>query len=137
MATVQQPAPRAGTRTDLVTAVILVVGVTQLATGALALIAPGAFYDLFAGYPPENEHFVMDLGSWQIALGAIALYGARRADWSLTLLGFLAVQYVLHTIPHVLHAGDSDPGWHGAYGMATQAFRPVVLIALFLRERAR
>ncbi|HEX2084652.1 MAG TPA: hypothetical protein VHF89_03140 [Solirubrobacteraceae bacterium] len=137
MATVQEPAPRAGTRADAVTLVLLLVGAIQVATGILALAGPGAFYDAIAGYPPQNDHFVMDLGSWQIALGAITLYGARRADWRLPLLGFLALQYVLHTIPHALHAGDSDPEWHGVFGLVAQALGALLLAGLFLRERAR
>ena len=41
----------------------------------------------------------MDLGSWQIALGAIAVYGARRPDWRVPLLGLVGLQYLLHAIP--------------------------------------
>ena len=137
MATVQQPAPRAGARADIVTVVIVVVGVTQVLTGALALLVPGTFYDLVAGYPPQNDHFLMDLGSWQLALGAIALYGARRPEWRTPLLGFLALQYILHTIPHALHVNDSDPDWHGVFGLSAQLFGSLVLAGLFLRESRR
>ena len=136
MATLQEPA-RANARADLVTIALVVVGVTQVATGILALVGPGAFYDLIAGYPPENEHFLVDLGSWQLALGAIALYGARRPYWRTPLLGFLALQYILHTIPHALHVNDSDPEWHGVFGLTAQLFGSLVLAGLFLRERAR
>ena len=136
MATVQEPA-RATARADVVTTVLIVVGVQQVATGLLAFVAPGAFYDVIASYPPQNDHFVMDLGSWQVALGAIALYGARRAEWRLPLLGFLALQYALHTVPHILHVDDADPGWHGVFGLGTQAFGALLLAALFVRERAR
>ena len=138
MATAREPAPpRAGTRVDLVTAVILVVGVTQVASGLVALVAPGAFYDLVAGYPPENRHFIKDLGSWQIGLGALALYGARRADWRVPLLGLLGLQYVLHTISHVIDAGRADPSWHDPFALITQGLGAVLLTVLFLRERAR
>ena len=137
MATVQEPVPGAGARTDLVGAVLLVVGVTQVATGVLAFLAPGAFYDLAAGYPPENHHFLMDLGSWNTALGAIALYGARRAEWRTPLLGFLALQYVLHTVAHVVDVDESDPAWQGPFAVVTQGLGAVVLTALFVRERGR
>ncbi len=137
MATVQQPAPRAGARPDIATLVLVVVGVTQLVTGVLAFFVPGTFYDVVAGYPPQNDHFLMDLGSWQLALGAIALYGARRPAWRTPLLGFLALQYILHTIPHALHVEDSDPQWHGVFGLAGQLFGSLVLTAVFLRERTR
>ncbi|HEV2815172.1 MAG TPA: DUF4345 family protein [Solirubrobacteraceae bacterium] len=137
MTTLQEPAPRAGARADVVPLVLVVVGVTQVAAGLLAFLAPGAFYDLVAGYPPENSHFLKDIGSWNLALGGLALYGARRADWHVPLLGFLALQYVVHTISHVIDAGESDPGWHSTFALITQGFGAVVLVALVLRERAR
>lgn len=136
MAIAQEPA-RATSRADLVTIVLVVVGVTQIATGVLAFFAPGAFYDLAAGYPPENHHFLMDVGTWNLALGGIALYGARRPEWRTPLLGFLALQYVFHTAAHVIHVDDSDPGWHGPVAVVTQGLLAVALVALFLRERAR
>ena len=137
MATLQQPAPRAQSRADVVAIVLAVVGVLQLATGLLAFFAPGAFYDLIASYPPENDHFLKDLGSWNLALGAIALYGARRADWRLPLLGFLALQYGVHAISHVIDVDQADPQWQGTFGLVGQVFGTAVLAALFLRERAR
>ena len=121
----------------MIRAVLLVVGVSQLAVGVLAFVAPGAFYDLLAGYPPENHHFLMDIGSWNVALGAIALYGAGRPDWHVPLLGFLALQYVLHTIAHIVDVGDADPEWQGVFALVTQGFGAAVLIALFVKERAR
>ena len=137
MATVHQPAPRAGERSDVVTLVLVVVGVTQLATGAMAFFAPGTFYDLVAAYPPQNDHFLKDLGSWNVALGAIALYGARRPEWRTPLLGFLALQYVFHSVSHVIDVNESDPAWQGPFALVTQGLGAVVLTALFLRERAR
>ena len=137
MATVQQPAPPARTRADVVTVVLFVVGVQQLATGVLAFVAPGTFYDVLAGFPPQNDHFVMDLGSWMIALGAIALYGARRESWRAPLLGLLALQYGLHTVPHVLHVDDAQETWQGWFALVALAAGALLLAGLFLRERAR
>ena len=132
----QEPA-RATTRADVVTIVLVVVGVQQLATGVTALLAPGTFYDVVAAYPPQNDHFLMDLGSWMIALGAIALYGARRAEWRAPLLGLLALQYALHTIPHVLHVDDAKEAWQGWFALISLALAALLLFGLFLRERKR
>ncbi|HEX8086097.1 MAG TPA: hypothetical protein VF529_17520 [Solirubrobacteraceae bacterium] len=137
MATVREPAARTTAGTDLVAAVLIVAGVTQILVGVLALFAPGAFYDLLASYPPENRHFLKDLGSWQIALGAIAIYGARRADWRVPLLGLIGLQYLLHTGAHVVDAGDAEEGWQDAVAIVTQGLGAVLLLGLFLRERAR
>jgi len=129
--------PRARAGTDLVTVVLAVVGPAQVLPGLLAFLAPGAFYDALAGYPPENDHFIRDLGSWQIALGAAALYGARRAAWRVPLLGLLALQYGLHAVSHVIDVGDTDPGWQGPFALVLQVAGFAVLAALFAREERR
>jgi uncharacterized protein YjeT (DUF2065 family) len=137
MATSQQPAPPASASTDVVTVVLVIVGATQVLVGLLAFFAPSAFYDLIASYSPENDHFLKDLGSWQIGLGALTLYGARRPDWRLPLLGFLALQYSLHTVAHVVDAGDAEEDWQDAFAIVTQGFGALLLVGLFLRERSR
>jgi hypothetical protein len=120
----------------MIRAVLLVVGVSQLAVGVLAFFAPGAFYDLIASYPPENGHFLKDIGSWNVALGAIALYGAGRPDWHVPLLGFLALQYGLHTVSHIIDLNEAEEDWQGWFALLTQGLGAIVLSALFLRERA-
>ena len=130
-------APAHRSRTDLADVALLVVGTTQVALGALAFLAPGTFYDLIASYPPDNAHFLKDVGSWQVALGAAALYAARRPAWRVPMLGILAIQYTLHTISHLIDVDVPDPAWQGTFALVTQAFGAVVLVALFLRERAR
>ena len=133
MATTAPRREHAGT--DLVTVVLVVVGLAQLLPGLLAFFAPGAFYDALAGYPPRNDHFLRDLGSWQIALGAIALYGARRQAWRAPLLGLLALQYLLHAISHLINVNDTDPAWQGPFALALQVLGFLALAGLFLRER--
>jgi hypothetical protein len=38
--------------------VLLVLGLAQVVPGIVAFVAPGAFYDALAAYPPENDHFL-------------------------------------------------------------------------------
>ena len=137
MATVQEPAPRARSGTDVVGAVLIVAGVTQIITGVTALLAPGVFYDVIASYPPENEHFLMDLGSWQIALGAVAVYGARRPEWRVPLLGLVGLQYLLHAVPHLIHVDDPEEGWHGPFALIAQLLGAGLLLGLVAREVRR
>lgn len=125
----------ARTRADLTTTVLLVVAAAQLLPGLLAFLAPGAFYDLLAPYPPENAHLSKDLGAWQIALGAAALIAARRPDWRVPMLGVLALQYGLHTVSHAIDADVSDPAWNGPAVLALQAVATAVLLALLVKER--
>ena len=121
----------------MIKAVLVVAGLAQLLPGLLAFVAPGAFYDALAGYPPENHHFITDLGSWQIALGVAALYAATRVEWQVPMLGILTLQYALHAVSHVIDVGDSDPAWQGPFALVAQLVGVVVIGGLFVRERAR
>ena len=130
------PAPRAHApaRADLTTLVLYAVAAAQLLPGVLAFVAPGAFYDLLGPYPPQNDHFVKDLGSWQIALGAAALVAARRASWRAPMLAVLAVQYGLHTVSHAIDVGGTDPAWNGPVTLALQALITLVLVVRLAKE---
>jgi hypothetical protein len=116
---------------------LLLVALGQLLPGIIAVLAPGAFYDLLAGYPPENHHFIRDVGSWQIALGLLALVALRRREWRVPALGILAVQFILHTVSHIIDVSNADPSWQGPFALITEAIGAVVLTALFLREARR
>jgi hypothetical protein len=128
--------PRAG-RADLVDVVLVVVALTQVLPGVLAMLAPGIFYEQIGPYPPENGHFIKDLGSWQIALGVAALIAVRRPAWRLPMLGVLALQYGLHAISHLIDVDESDPSWQGPVALGIQVLGFMVLAGLFLRERGR
>ena len=114
--------------------VLLLVAPGQLLPGLLAFVAPGAFYDALAGYPPENAHFIRDLGSWQIGLGLLALLAANRPALHVPALAALAVQFTLHTVSHLIDLGASEPAWQGPFALATQALGAVVLTALLIKE---
>ena len=124
-------------RTDIVAIALLVAGATQVLTGVWLLLDPGGFYDAVATYPPRNDHFLRDLGSWNVALGAAAIYGARRPAWRTPMLGLLALQYALHTVSHVIDVDDTDPESLGVVNLVAIAAGAVLLGGLFLRERGR
>jgi hypothetical protein len=124
-------------RTDAVTALLLLVGAASLITGAWLFLAPGSFYDVIATYPPQNDHFLRDVGSFQVALGAAAVYGARRASWRAPMLAILALQYALHTVSHLINIDDTDPQSLGAVNFALLLGVTVLLTAFFVKEQGR
>lgn len=128
------PARPATGRIDATGVVLLIVAASQLLPGILALVAPAAFYDAFAAFPPENSHFIRDVGSWQVALGILALVAWRRPAFRTPVLGVLAVQYALHLLSHVIDVNASDPAWHGPFGLVAEGLGAVVLTALFVKE---
>lgn len=52
-------------------AVAVGAGVFFLAFGLWAMVAPQSFFDPVARFEPYNQHFVQDVGAFQIGLGAV------------------------------------------------------------------
>ncbi|MEX1271449.1 MAG: hypothetical protein WEB55_03255 [Acidimicrobiia bacterium] len=46
-------------------------GLVFLIFGLWAMIAPQSFFDSVAVFEPYNQHFVQDIGAFQIGLGAV------------------------------------------------------------------
>ncbi len=116
--------------------VLIAVGALQLVVGVLAFLVPGAFYDAIAAYAPRNDHFIRDLGTWNVGLGLVALYAQARPAWHRPVLAILAVQFALHTVSHVIDAGDTDPASQSWVALVVFAASTVVLAALAAREGA-
>jgi hypothetical protein len=54
-------------------------GVMLAALGAFALIAPRSFFETVARFEPYNQHFIQDIGAFQIGLGVVLLLAAVPA----------------------------------------------------------
>ena len=130
--------PRAtSSTTDVVALVLGVAGITQLLPGLLAFLAPAAFYDLLAPFPPENHHILRDVGSWQIALGLGALVAIRVPSFRVPMLGLLTLQLTLHAISHLIDIDDADPSWLGPAEFVALAGGALLIGGLFVRELRR
>ena len=122
---------------DLASIVLVLVGLGLLLPGILAFVAPGAFYDQIAGYPPRNDHVLRDLGAFQIGLAGLALIGWQRPAVRPAALAVLTLHFALHTVSHVIDVGNSDPSWQGPVSLVFEALATAVLAAALLREVRR
>ena len=57
---------------------LVVFGVGQLVLGLLLWLTPGFFFDEIGPYGVRNDHYMGDLATWYLALGALALVGGAR-----------------------------------------------------------
>lgn len=102
-------------RSDLVsTIVVAVFGAFTLLLGLWALVDASSFYDNIGEFPPYNNHFVHDVGAFQIGIGAALLAAlAWRDDAILVALCGAAAGAITHEIAHIIDADDggrdSDP----------------------------
>jgi hypothetical protein len=92
---------------------LVVFGVSQLALGLLMVVAPGTFFEEIGPYGTRNDHYLGDLASFYLALGAVALVASRRPAWRVPVLACATLQYALHSLNHVIDVGEADPRWLG------------------------
>jgi hypothetical protein len=108
------------------------VGLLLLVLGIWAFASPQSFYDQLAVWPPYNQHFLHDVGSFQAGIGATLLLAVFARDALLLALSGAAVGSILHAISHVI---DRDLG-----GRPTDPIGLGILAAVILagaRQRAR
>lgn len=96
-------------------AVLVVLGVVQAASGALALVAPGTFYDEIGRYGVENQHYVGDVGAFVLAFGIAVLIAARRPSWRVPVLVLGTLWYGFHAINHAFDVGDARSDARGIF----------------------
>jgi hypothetical protein len=96
-------------------ALVLLAGVSLL-IGLYMAIAPSSFVDKVAPFGSgADDHFLRDLATYQIAVGAALLLAVRRVSWRIPVLFVALLQGVLHSINHLADIGDTDPGWLGPF----------------------
>jgi hypothetical protein len=107
--------------------------VFHLGVGLWAFAAPLSFFEIVGPYPPYNEHFLHDIGAFNLGLGAAAIAGLLFADALVAVLTALAVAEVMHEIAHItdrlLGGYPSDPYTLGALVV-------VVLVGLLAAARS-
>jgi PPOX class probable F420-dependent enzyme len=120
--------PRQGR--GLVSAVILLFGLLSVAAGIWTLGAPRSFAD-FVEFP-FHEHFLHDVGAFQMGIGVTLLLAlAWRDGPALALAGFLAG----NTIHAVNHAVDLDLGGRALDPWLLATMSLLALVALVIRLR--
>ena len=114
---------------------LIAFGVGQLLLGLLLWLTPGFFYDQIGPYPPRNDHYMADLASFYLALGAVALLAVRRERWRVPVLALALIQYSLHSLNHLIDIGGSEPSWLGPANFASLVLTTVLLGWMLTRER--
>jgi hypothetical protein len=117
----------------IVRAIAILAAAFYAIFGAWALLAPRSFFDTVAAFPPYNEHFLHDLGAFQLGLGA-AVLGALAIRRSLVagLVG-VAVASVLHA---ATHAVDAHLGGQPTDPWVLGLFAALVVLALIVAWRS-
>lgn len=112
-------------------ALLAAFGALTLAIGLWLAISPASFAENVAPYPDAGDHFLRDLGTYNIALGMAFLVAVGRPTWRAPVLFFAAAQATIHAVNHLIDIGDTDPGWLGPVNFAAIGLIAVLLWWLF------
>jgi hypothetical protein len=84
--------------------VAIVGGGGFVALGAWAMVDPHSFFESIATFEPYNQHFVQDIGAFQIGLGAVLLLAALvgAADSLAVALVGVGIGAALHAVSHIV-----------------------------------
>lgn len=83
--------------------VAVVVGVFLAGSGTWAMVDPESFFDIAATFDPYNQHFVQDIGAFQIGLGAVLLLASwPDADGLAVALLGVGIGSLAHVISHAV-----------------------------------
>jgi hypothetical protein len=88
-------------------------GVFLAGSGLWAMVDPQSFFDTAATFEPYNRHFVLDIGAFQVGLGAVLLLAATRPAADALACALLAVGAgsLAHVASHaVTHDLGGTPG---------------------------
>jgi hypothetical protein len=85
-------------------AVAVLGGIGFVGFGAWAMLSPRTFFETMARFDPYNQHFVQDIGAFQVGLGAVLLVAVavRNADLLAAALLGTGLGAALHALSHVI-----------------------------------
>jgi hypothetical protein len=113
---------------------LLVAGAAHLTLGALMALGPRTFFEEIGAYVPFNDHYIRDVATFYLALGAALLVAVRHREWQAPVLFVAVLQYGLHVLNHLWDVGDAEPGWLGPANVAAIGAAGAAL--WWLRRRA-
>jgi hypothetical protein len=116
-------------------ALLTAFAAVQVLTGALLWLTPGFFHDEIGPYGVRNDHYMGDLATWYLALGAAAFAAVRRTGWRVPVLAMAFLQYALHTLNHLIDVSEADPGWLGPANLVSLLLA-TLLLGWMLRTEA-
>ena len=114
---------------------LAVFAAVQVVLGLLLWLTPEFFFEQIGPYGDRNDHYMGDLASWYLALGAAALLALSRPSWRAPVLALALIQYALHSLNHLIDVGEADPSWLGP-GNLVSLVLTTMLLAWMLREQS-
>jgi hypothetical protein len=95
---------RSGVGYVLPRVVTIVGGAGFVGLGVWGMVSPRSFFEAAARFEPYNQHFLQDIGAFQVGLGVVLLLAglSGRADgMTISLIG-VGIAAALHAVSHIV-----------------------------------
>ena len=106
---------------------LIVFALTQLVIGLLLWLTPGFFHEEIGPFGARNDHYMGDLATFYLALGAVGLASVRQVSWRVPVLAFAVIAYALHSLNHLIDVREADPEWLGPGNLISLALTGALL----------
>ena len=115
---------------------LIVFAAYHFAIAALMVFAPHAFFANIGPFGVQNDHYLRDTATFNLAFGVSLAVAYRRVSWRTPILFCVALQFALHAINHLADIGAAHPYWLGPFDFVSLAFATAAL-AWLTRESTR
>jgi hypothetical protein len=108
----------------------------HFAVAALMIFAPHTFFTAIGPFGVQNDHYLRDTATFNLAFGVSLTVAYRRVAWRTPILFCVALQFALHAINHLADIGAAHPHWLGPFDFASLSLATAALMWL-ARESTR
>ncbi|HEY2180943.1 MAG TPA: hypothetical protein VGH09_04640 [Solirubrobacteraceae bacterium] len=115
---------------------VVALAVYHLAIAATMIFVPHTFFTSIGPFGAQNDHYLRDTATFNLAFGVALLIAYRRPSWRTPILACVTLQFALHTINHLADIGAAHPYWIGPFDFASLALATAALFWL-TRESTR
>jgi hypothetical protein len=139
MSTVQVNPAQSRARTgspSVVEVGLIAFALYHFAIAAMMVFAPHAFFTDIGPFGVQNDHYLRDTATYNLAFGVALAIAYRRPSWRTPVLCCVALQFVLHALNHLLDIGAAHPYWLGPADFISLSLATAVLVWL-ARESMR
>lgn len=115
---------------------LIVFAAYHFVIAALMVFAPHTFFSDIGPFGVQNDHYLRDTATFNVAFGAALAISVKRPSWRTPVLCCVALQFGLHAINHLADIGAAHPGWLGPADFISLALSTLLLMWL-ARESMR
>lgn len=108
----------------------------HFAIAGLMVFAPHTFFTDIGPFGVQNNHYLRDTATFNLAFGVSLAIAYRRVSWRTPILCCVALQFALHGLNHLLDIGSAHPRWLGPADFISLALATAALVWL-ARESMR